>query len=64
MFNEAAVVQFLKSVSPEDGKSVLAAAASWRGTGWNTTKAAMAVRKLTGLAMVTTKFLNVLLRNS
>ena len=54
--NEDAVVLFLKTVSPEEVETVLAAGAAWRGTGWGTTRAAKAVRKLTGLAMVTTKF--------
>ena len=54
--NEDAVVLFLQSVSPEEVKTVLAAGAAWRGTGWGTTRAAKAVWKLTGLAMVTTKF--------
>ena len=44
------------SVSPDDVKSVLALGAESRGTGWDATKAAKAVRKLTGLAMVTTNF--------
>ena len=55
-FNEAAVTEFLKSTPPEKVDAVLSAGASWDGTGWDTTKAAKAVRALTGLAMVTTRF--------
>ena len=35
---------------------VLAVAERWTGEGWNTTKAAKAVRSLTGVALVSSKF--------
>ena len=35
---------------------MLAAVARWTGEGWNTTKAAKAVRSLTGVALVSSKF--------
>jgi hypothetical protein len=53
---ENIVVQFLKETPPEEVQSVLAAGAGWSGAGWDTTKAAKAVRLLTGVAMVTTNF--------
>ena len=55
-FNESAVMEFLQNTPPEKVDAVLSAGASWNGTGWDTTKAAKAVRALTGLAMVTTRF--------
>ena len=55
-FNEDAVVSFLKSSPIDQVQQVIAAGAGWGGMGWDTTKAAKAVRRLTGVAMVMTQF--------
>ena len=55
-FIEDVVVSFLKSSPIDQVQQVIAAGAGWGGMGWDTTKAAKAVRRLTGVAMVTTQF--------
>ena len=52
--SEGIVVEFLKTTQAEDVQIVLSAGAAWSGAGWDTTKAAKAVRLLMGVTMVTT----------
>ena len=56
LFNPEQVLALLKDAPAEEVTEVLAAGTRWTGTGWNTTKAAKAVRGLTGIALVSAKF--------
>ena len=51
-----AIAAFLQQATSELVQAVLMAGTAWMGMGWDTTKAAKAVRALTGLAMVSTRF--------
>jgi hypothetical protein len=50
--NEEAVVSLLRDSSPTEVHQVLVTGEAWTGTSWDTTKCAMKVRSLKGVAMV------------
>jgi hypothetical protein len=53
--NTAVVRKFLAQTNPEELSKVLQAGATWMGTKWTTTKAAVRMRSLTGLTLLTTQ---------
>ena len=58
--NQDAVVTLLREASPSEVHQVLLTGQAWTGTSWDTTKCAMRVRSLTGVAMVEPEVKNYL----
>ena len=54
--NEVLVTAFLRSASTEVVQATLDAGSLWRGTSWNSTKAAKELRRLTGVSVVSAEF--------
>ena len=54
--NEVLVTAFFRSASTDVVQATLDAGSFWRGTSWNSTKAAKVSRRLTGVSVVSAEF--------
>ena len=59
--NEPLVKKLLSEADPQQLTAIITAGPAWQGGGWDTTKAAVTVRKLTQVALVESEFKNYLM---
>ena len=59
--NEPLVQKLLSEADPQQLTAIITAGPAWQGGGWDTTKAAVTVRKLTQVALVESEFKNYLM---